>query len=381
MWRWLFLFWLGSSNAAVLPAATADWTVVNLTVAGQNRQALAYRPSHPNPALWLFFSGTGATLEFNTADELGRQTLLDFANLHGIAMLFPLPRVMDRGDWDNHSAGTPYWETAVAEGSTAAVSSSGNADLILAQTLIDVARTDWAVDSRRIYTLGFSNGAFFSYFVAQQLADRIAGFAATGGGLVLSGTTGGEPACQPSVTPGNIREVRSCSAAGWTPGSCSSAGAVPRPIAPGPGLPPAYLEANDDDNSVPYAHTCNLAAQLPTGSDVLVRIVHAGGGHIVNAGFLDNAWNMLRSRRLGDTTTVRDAERLFNWAEFRYGALFAPAGQTSQTFGAYNYRFYPGSQSYLAVSNGLVQYLLDQGSITTVGPLNSFIEQIVADGF
>ena len=282
------------------PASTSGFAQVNLGLNGQNRAAWVYRPAAANPPLMLVFTGTGGTLESSLLDELGREGMQAFADAQGLAMIFPLPRTMTRGDWDNHDAGTPYWETAVAEGTTAAPSNDtdANPDLLFVRALIAESARAWSIDSKRVYSNGFSNGAFFSYFVANVLRERIAAFAETGGGLVLSNTTAGEPsACAPTAAPGERGAVRSCEASGWTPGTCSSSGAIPRPlVVPSSGrLPPAFLEANDDDDSVPFAHTCNLAASWPASAGKTVRIVHQAGGHIVNEGYFDRSWQFLRS--------------------------------------------------------------------------------------
>ncbi len=281
------------------PANTAGFSLVYLGLNGQNRAAWVYRPAAANPPLMLVFTGTGGTLESSLLDELGREGVLAFAEAQGLAMIFPLPRSMTRGDWDNHEAGTPYWETAVAEGTAAAPSDDANSnpDLLFVRALIAESARAWGADLKRVYSNGFSNGAFFSYFVANVLRERIAAFAETGGGLVLSHTTYGEPsACAPAVAAGEPGAVRGCEASGWTPGTCAANGAIPRPLgAPSSGrIPPAFLEANDDDNSVPYAHTCNLAAAWPQGQGKVVRIVHQGGGHILNEGYLERSWQFLR---------------------------------------------------------------------------------------
>jgi hypothetical protein len=59
------------------------------------------------------------------------------------------------------------------------------------------------------------------------------------------------------------------------------------------------MEANDDDDTVPFAHTCNLANALPVSSDYQVRIVHSVGvGHSMNADYFDNSWNFMKTFRL-----------------------------------------------------------------------------------
>ncbi len=291
------------SYAGSFPATTTEFTRASLSIGGLSRDSWVYRPSATGALpLLLLFTGTGGTLDYSLVDELGRGTLQGWADRNQVIVVAPLPRLMDRGDWDNHGPGTPYWETATGDGTSSPVSSdpAGNADLVLVRALIQEARRTWSADPQRVYAVGFSNGAFFAYFVAATLAERIAAFAETGGGLVQSGTTAGEPtACTPRVNPGAPGAIRNCLDAGWLPGTCQVPGAVARPIAPAsvPRVPPGFLQSNDDDPTVPYAHSCNLGAALPASPDYVTRIVHAGGGHIVDAGFLDDAWAFMQGRR------------------------------------------------------------------------------------
>lgn len=287
------------------PSSTTALTPAALTVAGVGRDALVYRPASAGaaPPLLIFYSGTGATLNYNTADEIGREWLQSFANSEGVLLVFPMPLVQTHGDWDNHSAGTPYWQTADAEGNSAPVSANPdtNPDLLLSRALIKESILRWGADAERVYVSGFSNGAMFSYFVAVTLAERVAAFAETGGGLILSHTTAGEPQpCVPPANSGSAGALRSCSETGWTPGMCQSSGATPRPQAlpPSGRIPPGFLRAHDDDLTVPYAHTCNLAAALQGRTNVSASIAHQVGGHFPSLDFLESSWAFLKAQRL-----------------------------------------------------------------------------------
>lgn len=287
------------------PASTPNGlSSTTLTINGETRDLLIYRPAAAAPLpLLIFFSGTGATLEYNIADEMGRENLRAFADQQAVIVAIPIPRIMSRGDWDNHSSGTPYWETAVAEGTAGAASADPdrNPDLLLTRAIIQEATLRYGIDTSRVYLNGFSNGAFFSYFAAATLNDRIAAFAETGGGLVLSNTTAGTPsACTTKPFAGKDDEIRNCPDAGWSAGMCAAADAIPRPIAPSlqRRIPPAFMEANDNDDSVPFAHTCNLSAALPAATPRQTRITHSGNGHGMNDGYLLNSWNFMKGYRL-----------------------------------------------------------------------------------
>ena len=291
----------GSYYDGDFPTSTTSFTQATLTIGGMLRDVLIYRPAGVvSPPVLVLFTGTGGTLAYSLLDELGREEIRSFADREGVVVVAPMPRLMTLGDWDNHSAGYYYWETATQEGIDSPVSSDANSnpDLVFVQAIMDEAMRAYGANPDRVYFNGFSNGAFFSYFAAAVLHSRVAGFAETGGGLVLSKTTYGDPPCQPTPTAGIIGEVRSCSVSGWTPQTCVSSGAVPRPIAPSAvgAVPPGFLQANDDDDVVPFAHTCNLANALTGKTDFIARVVHSGGKHIWDAGFLQNSWDFMKSK-------------------------------------------------------------------------------------
>ncbi len=284
-----------------------ELTPAVLTIDSQNRDVLVYRPTPiagVAPSLLIFFSGTGATLEHNITDEINPGVFRDLADAHQIVIVLPIPLSQSHGDWDNHSAGTEYWETALSDSIISAVSSNPdtNPDLLFTRALIKEAIIRYGVNADKVYVNGFSNGAFFSYFVAAVLNNRIAAFAETGGGLVLSNTTAGvdamgasDPCSLPPYMSMDLAEIRECAPAGWLagpPSTCSYAGAIPRPIAPSlvSRIPPGYMEANNDDTSVPFPHTCNLSAGLPLGTPHQTRISNSGISHAVNSSYLEDSW-------------------------------------------------------------------------------------------
>lgn len=236
----------------------------------------------------------------------------------------------------------------------------------------------YGADLTRVYVNGFSNGAFFSYFAAAVLSNRIAAFAETGGGLVLSQTTAGEPTpCTLTALPAAPNAVRSCAEVGWSAGLCSTPGAVARPILPGSVLrvPPGFMEANDNDDSVPFAHTCNLANALPVSPAYNIRIVHSGNGHAMNEGYLDNSWNFMKDFRL------TDSDRIFNWIEVNLGVYFSPMSPVSQTLSGIYYRYYSNTDSYLATFDARLYYLLHGGNAGDAGAVEDFLGFVSSAGF
>lgn len=381
---WLGTAWGAADNVAYsgsFPAATpSGLTQAALVVNGASRDLLIYRPAGGAASLLILFSGTGSTLASNIADDLGRDTLRSFADRENVIIAVPMQRVMSLGDWDNHSAGTPYWETATGEDTASAASTNPdtNPDLLFTRAIIKEASAAYGADLTRVYVNGFSNGAFFSYFVAATLSNRIAAFAETGGGLVLSRTTAGEPTpCAPHGTSAAYGEVRGCAAAGWNPGMCSTPGAMARPVAPSAvvRVPPGFLEANDDDDTVAFAHTCNLAQALPASPAYQVRIVHIGNGHGINGDYFENSWNFMKNYRL------TDSDRIFNWAEATYPALLSPVSPVSQTIYGYYYRYYSNTGNYIGTKDGRGYHLLQGGDITDAGSVANFLGVAGAGGF
>lgn len=70
---------------------------------------------------------------------------------------------------------------------------------------------------------------------------------------------------------------------------------------------------------------------------------------------------------VGQPTTAF-ADCLFAWAERGWPQFFAPAGAISQTFAPYHYRWYPGTQTYLATSTA-------DADVWVLGPLSGQLLQ------
>lgn len=376
------------------PSTTSGMTHVILTVNGTPRNLLIYRPSTAQSLpLLIYLDGTGSDIASILKGDYS--WLRDFADNSNLIIAVPAQRVMTYGDWDNHSAGTPYFETAVGDQISSPASSNPdtNPDLLFVRAIIKEASVAYGADLTRVYSLGFSNGAFFSYFVAATLNDKIAAFAESAGGLVLSNTTYGDPTpCAPTALPGITGAVRSCAAAGWSPGLCSTPGAMARPIAPGSvaRVPPGFMEANDDDTTVPWANTCNLANALPASSNYVVRITHNGGGHTSSTNYMDNAWNFLKNFRnqnalatritaaeLALSTTPIDPNLVFDFGEANY-AKFFPGHPANATLSPYLYRYYPASGNYLGAANGSIYVYGSswKNVLTNVGTVESFRQPI-----
>jgi polyhydroxybutyrate depolymerase len=79
-------------------------------------------------------------------------------------------------------------------------------DVAFISALIDDAATLHALDTRRIYATGMSNGAIFSHYLALKLSDRIAAIAPVAGGIASETAAVFHPATPVSVLMINGRD-------------------------------------------------------------------------------------------------------------------------------------------------------------------------------
>ena len=75
------------------------------------------------------------------------------------------------------------------------------------------------------------------------------------------------------------------------------------------------------------------------------------------------------------------SNRVFNWAEQNFTQFLSPVGAVSQDLDGYHYRFYAGSNSYLAERDGVLYYLPVGGSVLNLGPLTEVTPSAVSAGF
>lgn len=137
-----------------------------LAFAGTSRSYVIYAPKIKlsKPALVLVlhgFKGDGASFERRTNRTFDR-----LADREGFVVVYPDAL---GGQWN---AGHP-WEAAT------------NDDVGFLSALIETLVAEFAVDPKRIYVAGFSNGASMSYRLACERQDRIAAVAPVAGGLAM----------------------------------------------------------------------------------------------------------------------------------------------------------------------------------------------------
>jgi len=236
-------------------------------VAGQARTVELMVPSgmRTNPALVIAFHGTGG----------GSFDLLDDALVAGAedaGIILAGPQALQRnggmgeaGDPD-HSEGTDGWGTSW---NLADKNPDTNDDILLVRAIIQSARATFGIDTDRVYVLGFSNGAFFSYFAAAMLPDRIAAFAENAGGAIRCPSRLSEP-MQFTGTG------TTCAALMGQTGYPACTGTLKPLEVPSSRTPLGYLAHAIDDDQVSVAWTCTLGAAL--GNRAWIYLQQPKGG-------------------------------------------------------------------------------------------------------
>jgi predicted esterase len=253
-----------------------------LTVSGHpSRTMVVYAPSSRSaaPPLVVLFHGTG-----DRADVLFTESRAQaVADANGVVIVAPQALDNRPSDWDHVDSQGVWWLTYPN------VDPATNEDLLLTRAIIAEARRRLNVDASRVYAIGHSNGAFFATLVASTLADRIAGYATSSGGLVRCAT---REACTATATG------TTCANLSAAPAQCRCTG-VEKPVAiRADGLmPPGYFaHATDDDIVSPY-YTCALAGRMAAVGATSRTVLRASGGHSLPPEFLGNAWSYLSAFR------------------------------------------------------------------------------------
>jgi len=260
-----------------LPSRAGEHFEIKLTVGGEARTLAAYVPpglKRGSPLL-LVFDGTDG----NAWGGIVAAKAAALADAEKLAVVGLQARAMPSGDWDNHTAGQKFFETHPS------TSPETNRDLLAVRAAIVAAQKAWGSDPRRVYALGFSNGAFFAAFAAFAMPTRIAAFAGAGGGLVRCPATRG---CTFYST-----KAASCAAMAREPGFCRCAGPEkPAPVPKSGRKVPGYLIHARDDTTVSAYYGCSLATRMQQlGHPVSMTLV--GGGHLWPADFATKAWSFL----------------------------------------------------------------------------------------
>ncbi len=256
----------------------------NLSVGGQSRRVFVHAPASmpANPPLVVLLHGTGANESDGALDgALGEMDARSVADAGGFLLVAPFS-TSDGGANADHEDGGVGWRF---DGDA-----NSNRDLLLVRAVIQEARKSHRVDASRVYLVGHSNGAFFSYFAAMKLADRVAAFAENSGGLIPCGR---RVDCT-HVASGATSCARVLAAA---PASCRcpvDPRAFPA-LKPAGRVPPGFLKHNADDSTVSAVFTCRLAEHLGGQAQV---VIDPTGEHGPTNDFFTKAWAFLSTHTL-----------------------------------------------------------------------------------
>jgi len=251
------------------------------------------------PPLLIAFHGTGEEPEnivagFELVEKAASLGFVAIAPRAGYRDTPHPPDVDHPADWGGSS-----WNMWTAR-------PDANEDLRYVRALIDAAQQSWGADITRVYAAGFSNGAYFSYFVAASMPERIAGFAEMSGGWSTDACPSrtdqdGTSLFLMKTTAPAGREMTCASLAAdpGFPAKCRVTGAnklhAPRP---GGRVPFGYLSHYSVDDSVSVVWSCLLAEGLGARARTKIHAREADGttGHTVMPGFIDGAFAFFAGR-------------------------------------------------------------------------------------
>jgi len=293
---------IGSAGTA---AGTTGFVKKTVLASGQPRSVNFFAPPNRggSPALLIAFHGTSSYADGLINQEEGDPSgLEDLASEKGFVVAAPQSRSWETGDtdWDNHD-GDIYWETRSDSNPTRGSDPELNHDLKLVQQIITDAQNTYHINPKRIYTLGMSNGAFFSELVAMTLPDKIAAFAEISGGLVKCDKTGGvdhHGTCNYRATAGTTDCGAILTAASSS--FCASCVGDPKPIAVQSTRRkvPGFLAHNNRDPTVSVYYTCTLAKQMNDLGYTTAVMIGDAAGHEAPEGALLHIWSFLTTKSL-----------------------------------------------------------------------------------
>ena len=286
-----------------LPTATG---AARFAMAGRAEDAIeVVVPEHraAKPPLLIAFHGTGEEPENIVASF----DLVEKAASLGFVVIAPRAGYRDTkhpadidhlADWGGSS-----WNMWTA-------SADANEDLRYVRALVDAAQKSWGVDTTRVYTAGFSNGAYFSYFVAASMPDRIAGFAAMSGGWTTDACPTRADAdgtslhlMKTSAPAGREMTCASIFADKSFPAKCRVTPTnklhAPKPTGR---VPLGYIGHYSVDDGVSVAWSCLLAEALGARAKTIIRSGEADGttGHYPMPDFIDGAFKFFAKRTTAD---------------------------------------------------------------------------------
>ena len=293
---------LAGTVSGMLPKQTGTGSF-SITGRQESRiEAWVPDPLPANPPLVIAFHATGG----EPTDE-GSELQLD-VNVPKYGFVAIAPRAGYRngqypGDVDHQPDSTgSNWNMNDLNPST-------NEDLRYVVAIIAAAQATYNADTTRVYTFGFSNGAFMSYFTAASMPDKIAGFAEASGGWTTDncptryGADSDGISFYPTSGPGPGVQIQCSTLFATTnpqfPTKCiPSASNKLRPPTPGARVPFGYLSHYTSDDIVSVQWSCILAASLGSRAMPSIRRSDSDGtmSHNPQPDYFEKAWTFFAGR-------------------------------------------------------------------------------------
>lgn len=285
---------------APLPMQSGTGT---FTIPGRSENAIQVdlpSPMPPNPPIIISFHATDG-------DPSGGIGQADGATAKGAVVIAPSAGYRNGaphpGDVDHEQNQTgSSWNMWDLDPST-------NEDLRYVLSLIASAKQYYKADTSRVYTMGYSNGAFMAYFVAASLPHTIAGFAESSGGWTTDSCPTRYGADQQNLsfypTSGPAAGVSiPCSTLYASsnppfPTSCRPTSTNHlRPPTPNGRVPFGYLAHYASDGIVSVQWSCFLADVMGSRAQITVRWSDSDGssGHNFPPDFFSKAWAFWANR-------------------------------------------------------------------------------------
>ena len=183
------LILLLASSPLASQAAPGTITTKHTTIQGKDRTYLVYQPTGCEnkscPALFMFHGLNGTAQQ--AADNYGWKNMAD---QNSFIAVFPESLTIPKKDvmfgnivvYSEYDVAGKHWD--IANISLPLEQRYSTQDVEFVSKMIDELALNYQILTSRIYSVGHSYGAFFSYYLSVCLPDKITAFAAHSGGLV-----------------------------------------------------------------------------------------------------------------------------------------------------------------------------------------------------
>ena len=138
---------------------------------GLRREFFLYIPnsigSKKNPVIFNFHGYSGFAQRFFTLTDI-----VDIAETNGIILVYPQGALLN---------GVTHWNA----GNISTLNKSNVDDLGFFKTMLDEINQEDLIDLKRVYATGYSNGGFFSYFLACNTDNILAAIGDVAGAMLV----------------------------------------------------------------------------------------------------------------------------------------------------------------------------------------------------